>query len=298
MGVLGGSVTYLYWSERRVRRTLEDNGIDLRKWTTKTTTPDFGGMLPQVEITTAETVHHRARLSDQVERALGETIVTDIESTPPGVRYARGQGSVVFGEFVGPDGGSQNRAMIYTEADGDGSIGVCLFGSMTNFADHVQGAEWTSGWGWTSSSAPEVRRFLEEKCARGFEGLTREELAFHACQVARHQGGRDTFQAWRRGFTYGDIESNAEWVAEIFYDVDLSETRYKDLTPPSRILIGAPLWIRTPRARDIRLYQDFSQEELELSHVERRRGAALRAATRSALRSLLTPKGAGRNRSR
>jgi hypothetical protein len=62
-----------------------------------------------------------------------------------------------------------------------------------------------------------------------------------------------TAQPWQRAFTYGDVPK-AQWLAEIYVDVDLLATDYGRVDGFRRILVGAPLWIRTPDLRAIRLY--------------------------------------------
>ena len=95
-----------------------------------------------------------------------------------------------------------------------------------------------------------------------------EEIALAALQVAESQGMRGPtvdppLKGWRRGFTYGDIQGTAEWLAEIYLDIDLLSTSYGRIHGFRRIIVGAPLWIRTPRLRAIRVYKEYSTSELE-----------------------------------
>ncbi|MGW4968345.1 hypothetical protein ACWEPL_65035 [Nonomuraea sp. NPDC004186] len=230
MSVLGGSVNYLYWSDRRIKKILDDNGIRLRERSSKFATPTFGGMAPQIEISSAAPPLSIPKMARTLESALGELLVGDLRINQP-VLYIKGKGSVVFSEFVEPDGSSQNMAVVYTEAASfnEGMAAICLFGSLSNFADRIRSAEPTSRWGWTCSAAPEVNLFLKSRCAEPEDktfGPSREELAETAYQIATTQGMKgaeaDTFQAWRRAFTYGDVQDSAEWAAEVYYDVDLS----------------------------------------------------------------------------
>lgn len=286
MGVLGGSTTYLYWSARRVARVLEDNGLQINPgWHKKIVTPSIGGVTPQLELTAPQVPVLRTEVADQLERALGELVVEDLTTTYP-VQYAKGVGSLVLGEFVEINGRSSNRAIIFTEVEQAdyGPIAVCLFGSMDNFADYVQEASPLTRDGWTSSATPEIVRFLEQECIGRFPSAetgsySREVLALIACNIATRTGeysAADKGKPWRRGFTYGDIQARAEWFAQVFYDVDFRQCERRIPSDYRRAIIGAPLWVRTPRLSDLRLYQDFSLDELEASAIENEMPSSLR----------------------
>lgn len=77
------------------------------------------------------------------------------------------------------------------------------------------------------------------------------------------KAGSDSSKGHNRAFTYGETNKMAEWCAEIYWDVNLVD----DLRDPwkgySRVLIGAPIWVRTPTLRDWYLYSDYQQCELE-----------------------------------
>ena len=73
----------------------------------------------------------------------------------------------------------------------------------------------------------------------------------------------EPLKGWRRAFTYGDIQDVAERLAEIYLDVDLLSAGKGREDGFRRIIVGAPVWIRTPRLRAIRMYNEYSRAELE-----------------------------------
>jgi hypothetical protein len=72
-------------------------------------------------------------------------------------------------------------------------------------------------------------------------------------------------EPWKRSFTYGDVEDCAEWCAQVYLDVDLVEAGLGPEDGFRRILVGAPIWVRTPRLRAVRLYSEFTRDELTAS---------------------------------
>ena len=168
-GELGGSVTYLYWSERRIQRLLSDNGIRTSTGTTKITSPSINGLVPTLEYTSNTSSHLRANVAATVERSLGMAIMSNF-SSEAGARYAAGTGSLVFGEFIHDFKehlqGVNRRSLAFTccdydDADKD-SVAISLFGSMDNFADYIQNSGTPSENGWTSSAAPSIIQFSQE----------------------------------------------------------------------------------------------------------------------------------------
>lgn len=273
MGELGGTVTYLYWSDRRTSNFLQNNGIQQPSITQTVSTPG-SKFLPG--FSRATTVHDspRHKVAKLIESKLGQSAVTAFNSPGP-IRYAKAKSSVVFGKFIMSENWIDDDvirhealdrppALVFSSCDYDDhdrdSVAVCLFGSLENFAGHIQdaGPVKESGGGWYSSAAPAVFEFLHSV---GHEKSAKEprELVWDALRIALKQGG-DKYgvsgldRPWLRSFTYGDIQDEAEWLAEIYLDVDLLDTipdRYEGFR---RALIGAPLWIRTPNLSAMRLY--------------------------------------------
>jgi hypothetical protein len=80
-------------------------------------------------------------------------------------------------------------------------------------------------------------------------------------KIALHQGEtghtkNHKGKPWTRGFTIGNAD-DVEWFAVIYKDVALTKGRWdfdNEDDNADRILIGAPLWIRTALAQPIMLY--------------------------------------------
>ncbi len=275
MGELGGVVSYLYWSERRIDAILSDNSIQAPESSSKITSPSLYGLAPIFEHSVSGGRPQRADIADLVERSLGQSIISRFDADP-GPRYAKGIGTLVFGQFINdfeyPKESAKHRALMFTSCDYDdsdqGSVAICLFGSMENFAGYVRPRDTQQQEGWTSSSAPDVLAFLQGQWAegRGYPN-TREEVAIEALKIADGQGMKDAdlepLKGWRRSFTYGDIQDVAEWLAEIYLDVDLLSSGVGREDGFRRVIIGAPVWVRTPRLRAVRLYNEYSRAELE-----------------------------------
>jgi len=275
MGELGGSVTYLYWSERRVERILADNGLQIPARSIKVATPSVYSLAPTVEYTSSGRTPQRSSIAELVERSLGQAVISNFDSNS-GPRYAKGVGTLVFGEFINDfedyEKGINRRGLIFSSCDygssDKDSVAICLFGSMDNFADYVQSNSTPSESGWTSSAAPSVLDFLAGKWTDAVDEPSREEIAIEALKIADSQGmtggtREPPLKGWRRSFTYGDIQNIAEWFAEIYIDVDLISSGMGRVDGFRRIIVGAPLWVRTPRLRAVRLYNEYTLAELE-----------------------------------
>jgi hypothetical protein len=126
--------------------------------------------------------------------------------------------------------------------------------------------------GWVSSSAPAVYNFIRSR-GKQFDDLhyTPERMAREALKIADGQGmwkaadkdnaGLGLDRAWERSFIYGEVAS-AKWLAEIYLDVDLLEIPGGTEDGFRRVLVGAPLWVRTPDLKAIELYAKSDPAEL------------------------------------
>ncbi|WP_027343638.1 hypothetical protein [Hamadaea tsunoensis] len=244
---------YLYWSQRRVRAILEDigAGTEPSQGSLKLRSPS-GPFLPQAEVDRPARTPTRHDLAVRVERHLAKATFTGQGGR---FRFARGTGSTVFAEYAGGGAEAQDTISIFTEsAAGPGRMAVCMFGSRDNLADMVTDST-PARRGWSSSAAPEVHRFIRDR-HEGRSALIADEfdLAEAAVAIACQQGG-DVNQPSDRGFTYGHLAEVGEWMMEIYHDVDFGErtTRQGDYR---RVLIGAPLWVRTPSLEAFVAYAD------------------------------------------
>ncbi|MFJ8434071.1 hypothetical protein ACIQ9P_22485 [Kitasatospora sp. NPDC094019] len=248
---------FLYWSERRVVRIANDNGIALGGWRlTSASSPSAVGPvpLPQANFASPGRAPDRRDMAIRVRRALRSRTTVTFDSPPP-TDFAEGVGRVEFARFIG--GPAQDKGVLLhthtLSADGQ-RVDVVLFGSLDNTPDFrtTDAAEI----GWTSSAWLAVSQLLEGLRPQpdSYWGDT-ESVAFEALKIALHQGGvaadeEHAGRPWTRGFTLGRAE-NCEWFAEIYCDVVLAPDRWEGLLRreglggPQRILIGAPMWART-----------------------------------------------------
>jgi hypothetical protein len=252
-------IRYAYWSDRRVRSIAEDNGIEVSR-TLKTKLSVFKVPLTStsLDLERESRTLYRTEIARRLEKAFAGTAVEDL-STPPPVRLAKGTGVVQFSHFVAP---RPNQVVMNTRiqaSDGTRAV-VCLFGSKDNVARYV-GPDDKCEAGWTSSEMWSVLNWLGSRCQA--DGSPRDDpqyLSVEAMKIATHQGTNDRFsddpsQPWNRGYTFADA-SDSDWFAEIYSDVILDRDRWSLDEPVDRILVGAPLWIRTPGTR-VRRYRDL-----------------------------------------
>jgi hypothetical protein len=267
MAELGGVVEYLYWSNRRTSRFLEDNGLSIPEVSHTVSAPSFR-WLPGFSRTATRPGGLRSQKAKKIEDALGAIAVTRFDGPGP-IKYAKGSSVVVFGEFISLLHPPRQPAVIFTAMDynrrDQNSVAICLYGSMDNFPEYIQSAGPCSNGdtygGWVSSSARTVFHFIRSH-GQVFDGpIGPVQMAIDALSIADGQGiykgsselGLGVDRPWERAFTYGDAQ-RAEWLAQIYLDVDLEIEYGERVDGFRRVLVGAPLWVRTPRPRAIRLY--------------------------------------------
>jgi hypothetical protein len=245
---------YFYWSDRRITRIAQDGGIDLqRPGSTKLKTPT-APLLPVVELDRPRRPLSRPETAELIERYLSGVTVRDFV-TPPPVRFAAGCGTLVFAEFMNY-GRIENTVSIYTRSlASDGSrVAIGMFGSKDNLAEVIATSPTTQS-GWSSSAAGEIFSFVNS-FGRPNHTFDREDLAREAVNLLAHQGG-DLGQGTKRGFTYGHIGEYGEWLLEAHLDVEFPDHPIETHDGSfDRIIIGAPLWIRTPSPQALVLYHD------------------------------------------
>ena len=253
-GELGTLTEYLYWSERRVARLARENGIRLTSRKSVAVKADVG-IVPKVQL---ETTDHAGELtlnekSKRIEVAVGQLAVEDFV-TPPSVRFAKGRTAIAVSQYFGAEARPGMMFHVRTQSSKGQRVDVILFGSMDNVPEYMQKAEVLDD-GWTSSAMPFIEDFLRSHGTRWDhydfpDGPS--HMAIDALQIALHQGSTTPYIGSRtvlkhRGYTL-DQTNDAEWFARIYLDVEVDPQRWglsaAEFT--ERILIGAPLWIRTP----------------------------------------------------
>jgi hypothetical protein len=267
MGELGVIRSYAYWSDRRIREIASANGIALERrvsWKAKTASIPLIGSL---EFAQEARRLDRAEVARRIETAIGDLAVQDFV-TPPAVGFAKGVGHVEFAQF---DGGVEKRQGVVMHTSTRSSTGVrvdlCLFGSLENTADYVGGSDKPPK-GWSSSAAPTIARYIQSRgTINNSQWDDPEFLAVEARKIATEQGATGAWdehenKPWTRGFTLGHA-TESEWFAQIYSDVVLDKDRWTFdrgggiSADVERILIGAPLWVRTPGAHAVTRYRDL-----------------------------------------
>ncbi|WP_143101986.1 hypothetical protein [Amycolatopsis marina] len=265
MAELGVVRRYAYWADRRIRAIGVDNGISLDRrisWKAKLgNIPGIGG----AEFAQDARALDRTEIAERIERAIGARAVQDFV-TPPKVDYAKGVGRVEFAQLSGFYGRGGVVMHTSTRSSSGARVDVCLFGSLQNLADYAGASDNHPG-GWTSSAAGAIELYLENREAvSNSRWYDPESLALEALKIATEQGvtgPRHEHQGKpsTRGFTLGQAKES-EWLAEIYEDVVLDKDRWTfshDETGHGvdRILIGAPLWIRTPSPQAVTRFRDL-----------------------------------------
>jgi hypothetical protein len=267
MGELGVVRQYAYWADRRIRGLASANGIALEQrvsWRARSASIPFVGSL---EFAQEARVFDRARIADKIERAIGARVVHDFV-TPPPVEFAKGVGHVEFAQLAGVSGKRDGVVLYTTVHSSNGSrVDVCLFGSLENTADYVGGSDQPPA-GWSSSAARAVDAYIKSQGKiNESQRDDAEAIAVEALKIATSQGETGSWQEhegkpWTRGWTLGNA-ADAEWFAHIYSDVALTKDRWdfrsddSISTDTERILVGAPLWVRTPGPQAVTRYRDL-----------------------------------------
>jgi hypothetical protein len=246
----------VYWSDRLIRRIAVDNDIALERrlrWASRIKAPAVW----ELEVSPQGRSLPRNEIARKIEAAIGELAVADFV-TPPPVRYAKGIGQILFSQFVGVSTVNEGIVAHTSVSSSDGHrVEVCMFGSVDNMAGYA-GAHDRTTEGWVSSAAPAIFAFLE---SRGTINQSQwddpEAISVEAFKIATKQGitpESEEGKPWTRGFTLSHAD-DSEWLAEIYSDVELDQSRWNLDEAVDRIIIGAPLWIRSPGAQSITRYQ-------------------------------------------
>lgn len=263
MGELGAVSQYYYWSDRMIRQVATDNDLELRsRWRWKLNTPAIP-FLPAVEIGQDQRDFKRNEVARAIETAIGLEAVSDFV-TPPPIRYAKGIGHIEVARTT-VRFASNEGAVIHTTVKSDQGkrVDICLFGSLDNFRRYIRNAEAPQA-GWTSSAWYAIEELLRSHGTKNTSQWEDDQaITFEAFKIAVHQGetGHTKEHGGKpstRGFTIG-CGDEIEWFAEIYKDVEIDKHRWhfhedEVEAQVDRILVGAPIWIRTARSKPLTLY--------------------------------------------
>lgn len=241
MGELGVIRRYSYFSERRVRGIAADNNIDLdRHWRLGFKTPAWG-LLPQAEVMQERSATQRHEVALRVERAIGQLAVEDFV-TPPPVAFAKGCSEVTFAAYTRSSftrtEDERPGIVIHTRTKSTSGrdIEVCLFGSIDNCAGWLAGSE-PEAPAWSASSSPFIDDFVASFGKETALVYDDESIGVEVLRVFNNEGmiGAHVFNRL----------TSAEWFAEVHHDVELDRDQWNLPEPVDRIVIGAPLWVRS-----------------------------------------------------
>ncbi|MGI5515739.1 hypothetical protein [Streptomyces sp. CA-106131] len=270
---------YVYWSERLVREVIDDNGVQLESRVKPSL--KLGVASSGLDLTGRDREKTTFEVAEKLKKKLRRSIVSDFD-TPGPLQLVQGTSWVEVAEFqrwgYPRHRLDQRTAVIHgrTVTREGRRVDLCLFGGLKNLRGYTI-PEDDSVRGWTSSAAPAIEELVASRGAVLGEGagdaflFDEEELAVDALKVALSQGiyrhtddhmGRPE----TRAFTVMGFDAT-EYVALIYKDVTLTPGRWdfqneQEMIGTSRILIGAPLWLRTTRPNSIRTYFGSSRVEL------------------------------------
>ncbi|MFB7474221.1 hypothetical protein [Kitasatospora sp. NPDC056184] len=261
---IGEVTTYRYWSERRIRVIARDNGLRLeapwRLSTASSPTSVLGLGLPVFAFQRPEGYERsRRKTADRLAKALRGSIAVTYDE--PGARFAGGLGRVAFSAFtVGPQ---RDKGVVLHARTRNGSgrrVDLCLFGSVDNAADFRTGEAVEGG---TSSAWYAVSELLESRGTRSTCGWDEQELAFEALKIATGDRDRSESEAeepWTLPWALGHADE-AEWLAVVYSDVTLDPERWHlggtDFEGTHRIIVGAPIWVRTATPQAVVRYSQL-----------------------------------------
>jgi hypothetical protein len=205
------------------------------------------GLLPQAEVTKERRAAQRHDVALRLERAIGQLAFEDFV-TPPRAAFVKGCGQVTLAAYTRwhAEKKSERKGIIgHTRTvSSDGCrVEVCLFGSIENCADYISNRDVEAPM-WSSSSTWSIEDFIANRGAKPAPIYGDDEsIAVEILRVFNNEGmtGRYAFKRLPA----------ADWFAEVYHDVELDEKRWnlrpgEDLPEPvDRIVIGAPLWIRS-----------------------------------------------------
>lgn len=255
---------FVYWSDRTIRRTAEDNGIELSgraRWTAGVA----GGVVQVSRAGQERLTRNRVEEARRVEKGLGTAVVEDL-TTPPKAAFVSVTGKVSFARVQHRYAKNPGALLHLQTCSSTGRrVDICLFGSM----DCVRGfGPWDDFEdGWTSSEMPAIEELLRAQgTARTSWDEDEEYFSLEALKVALRQGstGTDEQHADRpqtRGFTVGHHGACSVF-AEVYSDVVLNPQRWNHhlsdpLAHADRIIVGRPLWVRTQHPEAAIRYTDL-----------------------------------------
>jgi hypothetical protein len=172
--------------------------------------------------------------------------------TPPPAAFAKGCGEVTLAVYTRrprskKDKGKAVIVHTRTMASNGSRVEICLFGSIENCIDYLSAANADAPM-WRASSRRAIDEFIDnlgQKPAPIYDDD--ESIAVEILRTINNEGmtGRHVRQRM----------ASAEWFAEVYKDIELGKDRWNlkpgsDIPEPvDRIVIGAPLWVRSSQLK-------------------------------------------------
>ncbi len=258
----GDAGSYLYWSDRRVDEIASDNGVTWGgrlNWTLKAAPQGIGAEVGNRE-RAALTRREKAR---KIEKVIGGQAVSAF-NTPPPARFAKGLGQINIARFIGgPERDKGAMLHIRTSSVEGRQVDLILFGSLDNFPGRPFRTSSAPDTGWFSSAWYAIAELLESRGTRNTSQWNDlESLSVEALHMALNQGSESPGidqEPWSRGFSLGHAY-DSEWFAQIYTDVQLTARRWTfhdNRQGADRILIGAPVWVRTASPDSVTRYAEL-----------------------------------------
>ncbi len=210
-------------------------------------TPSLG-LVPKAQLTEEPAAVQRHEVALRMERAIGQIAVEDFV-TPPPAAFAKGCSTLTFAAYTRSvllkRTDPRRAAIVHTRTKSTNGcwVEICLFASLENFAGYLAGSAAEAPM-WSASSAAIIEEFVAHRGKKKAKVYDDDEsIAVEILRTINNQGMADS-HVFRR-------VPSTEWFAEIYLDVELSKDRWHfqwatDLPEPvDRIVIGAPLWIRS-----------------------------------------------------
>jgi hypothetical protein len=248
MGELASIRRYSYLSGRRIRSIAADNAISLeRRWLLGLTFPSFLGFLPQAGLVEQSRAAEGHEIALKLERSIGQLAVEDFVTPPPSA-FVKGCGPVTLAAYTrwNPRNKSERKGIIVhtrTVSSSGCRVELCMFGSIENCKDYLSGSNIETPT-WSSSSTWSIEEFINSHGAVPAPIYDDDEsIAVEIVRVFNNEGmtGKYVFKRFL----------SAEWFAEVYLDVELDKNRWDHQIggdwpqPVDRIVIGAPLWVRS-----------------------------------------------------
>ena len=183
----------------------------------------------------------------KLEQSIGQLAVEDF-ITPPPAMFARGCGAVTLAAYTRWEARNKSErkgiiAHARTISSNGCRVEICLFGSIENCPDYLSGSNVQTPT-WSSSSTWAIEEFIANQGALPAPIYDDDEsIAVEIVRVFNNEGMNGRYAFKRLPLT--------EWFAEVYHDVELDKERWHQRTngdlphPVDRIVIGAPLWVRS-----------------------------------------------------